>query len=66
MWRSATITAYDVMETVHVTATVRTNDGLSIGTSSRVLEISVQVKSVGEETDARWLRDALVALAESL
>lgn len=66
MWRNATVTAYDCLQDVVISATVHTADGASVSAPARVMTASVQVRGTGEESDARWLRDALVALAESL
>lgn len=66
MHRTASISAYDVLGDVWITATVTTRDGFSDAVSDHRLTVSVQVKSIGEGDTARWLRDALVALAETL
>lgn len=66
MYRSATIAAYDCLEEVFVTAQVRTHDVYAEGSPTDYLTVSVQVKGTGEQSSARWLRDALVALAETL
>lgn len=66
MYRTATIAAYDVMDTVFVTATVRTYEANGEGFDSIELTTATTVPSTGEEETAEWLRDALVALAETL
>lgn len=66
MHRTASISAYDVLGDVWVTGTVVTRDGLTDSVSDHRLTVSVQVKGTGEGDTARWLRDALVALAETL
>lgn len=62
----ATIRIYDLMGTVSVGGVVREIDPLSDAAPETVLSASVQVSGIGETDAARWLRDALVALAETL
>lgn len=58
--------AYDVMDTVTVTAIVRSVPGTGETPAETVLRATTTVSGVGE-TDARlWLTDVLVALLESL
>ena len=66
MNRSASIHAYDVMSTVLVTAQLSVWEDGPEGTPTRRLSLMEQVESVGEPSDRRWLRDALIALAEAL
>ena len=66
MYRTATIAAYDVMDTVHVTATVTLYDGLGPGEHEIELHCATTLDGLGSSSGARWLRDALVALAEHL
>lgn len=66
MYRIATIAAYDVMETVHVHATVRLWDGLQTGSPTAEFSCTATVQGVGSSEDHEWLRDALVGLIESL
>lgn len=65
-YRNATISAYDSLTEVVVVAVVRTKDEYGMGDAHRTTTASVQFRGSGEENDARWLRDALVALAETL
>ena len=66
MYRTATIAAYDVLDTIHVTATVTLYDGLGVGEHELELHCATTVDGVGSSTGSVWLRDALVALAEQL
>lgn len=66
MYRMASIAAFDVMETVHVHATVRLWDGLQTGSPTSESAWTVDVQGVGSSEDHEWLRDALVALIEAL
>lgn len=63
---NATITAYDTMERVHITANVYAYDGVNMAQAQNVYHTSVTVQGRGEDDSRRWLRDALVALAETL
>ena len=62
---NATVTAFDMMSSVHVTANVYQHDG-QVTDAQNVYHTSVTVKGRGETDHRRWLRDALVALAETL
>ena len=66
MYRTATIMAYDVMETVHVTCTVRLYDKRQIGCSTEDLTLHADVQGVGSSESRDWLRDALVGLLEAM
>lgn len=66
MYRIANIHAYDVMETVHITASVLLWDGLQTGSPTSEFSVSADVQGVGSSEDHEWLRDALVALIEHL
>jgi hypothetical protein len=66
MYRTATIMAYDVMETVHVTASVHLFDKAQIGTATTEFTVSVDIQGVGSAEGYEWLRDALVGLLEAL
>lgn len=66
MYRTATMAAYDVLDTVYVTATVTLYDGLGTGQHEVEISCATTVDGVGSSTGAVWLRDALVALAETL
>lgn len=63
---NATVTAYDTMDRVHVTANVYAHDGVNLAQAQNVYHTSVTVNGRGEDDERRWLRDALVALAETL
>lgn len=66
MYRVASLHAFDVMETVHVTAVVSLWDGLQTGTPTSKFAVSATVQGVGSAEDHEWLRDALVGLIEAL
>lgn len=66
MYRTATVAAYDVMDTVFVTAKVQVYEPDGEGFERRELACATSVPSTGEEEDRDWLRDALIALAETL
>ena len=61
----ATVSAYDCMESVAVAATVYLAPDQDSPNVQRVYHASVTVQGTGEEDPRRWLRDALVALAEA-
>lgn len=65
MYRNARVYVADMLATVVVQATVYTADW----TNSEPTEantFSATFESTGEPSDERWLRDALIALAETL
>lgn len=66
MYRTASIHAYDVMDTVHITATVMLYTGMGPGQHEVEIHCATTVQGVGSGDGAVWLRDALVALAETL
>lgn len=66
MYRTATMAAYDVMGNVFVTASVRTYEPNGQDFDSSEFTCAATVPSVGEDETADWLRDALIALAETL
>jgi len=66
MYRTASIAAYDVMDTVFITATVRLYDSLQPGVNEVEIHTATTVDGLGSGEGAVWLRDALVALAETL
>lgn len=66
MYRTATMAAYDVMDQVFVTATVRTYEANGEGFDSAEFVTATTVPSTGEDDTTDWLRDALIALAETL
>lgn len=66
MYRTATVAAYDVMGNVFITASVRTYEADGHSFDSTEFQCAATVPSVGEEETEDWLRDALVALAESI
>lgn len=66
MYRVATIAVYDVLETVHITATVRLWDGLITDGSDVEFTCDTTVQGVGSAEGREWLRDALIGMIESL
>lgn len=66
MIRNASIHAYDVLDQVWVHALIQCREPDGFGFATTTTTASVQVRGTGEEDDRRWLRDALIALAETL
>ena len=66
MYRTATLMAYDVMETVHVHAVVHLFDHCQIGDSTTEFTLTCDVQGVGSAEGQEWLRDALIAAIECL
>lgn len=66
MYRTATMAAYDVMDQVFVTAQVRTYEPNGEGFDSVEFVTATTIPSEGEDVTREWLRDALIALAETL
>ena len=66
MWYSATINAFDVMGDVHVSAQVRARGDSHEDPVLTVRGYTTTVPGSGETDPAVWLRDALLALAETL
>lgn len=66
MYRVAAVSAFDMLSEVHVSATVRTYDSLAPDSKSVTTQWSTTVSGTGEDYDAQWLREALLALLELL
>lgn len=66
MYRIASIAAYDVLSEVHVSAQVVLYEGSLEQTHTVEFSCATTVDGVGSSDGATWLRDALVALAETL
>lgn len=66
MYYLASMHAYDAMGYVVVSATVKESTGAPGSALQAILSVSVRIDGVGEDDPARWLRDALVGLAETL
>jgi hypothetical protein len=64
MWYMSTVHAYDALDRVHVTATVRATVGSLGDPIAEVYSVATTVPGVGEDDPNEWLRDALVALLE--
>lgn len=66
MWFTASVHAYDVMDSVQITASVT-----ALGTEGEqgfhlVLSANTLLDGVGEADPRQWLEDALVGLLETL
>lgn len=66
MYYIASIHAYDAVGYVIVGAQVKESTGAPGSVLEPVLSVSTRLDGVGEDDPARWLRDALVGLAETL
>lgn len=66
MWFTATVNAYDVMDRVQVTVTVRAMEDTPGSVPQPVLTITTTVQGTGEADCRHWLEDALVGLLERL
>jgi len=64
--RILTMTCWDVMDRVFVTARVREYDGNDPTAGETVLDRSTTVEGTGEDDVEEWVRDALVAMIETL
>jgi len=65
MYRNARVYVADLLDQVHVEATVFTADWRAQAPAT-VQTFTATVQSTGEPEDADWLRDALIALIETL
>lgn len=65
MYRNARFTAADMLDQIVVQATVYTADWRS-DQPAEVESFATQVNSTGEQDSKEWLRDALIALLETL
>lgn len=65
MYRNARIYVADVLDQVCIEATVFTADWRS-SEPAQVDTYKAQAKSVGEEVPHEWLKEALIALIETL
>lgn len=66
MYRLANIAAYDVLDQVQIHARVTLYEGIEEVTHSVEFTCATTVDGVGSGSPQVWLRDALVALAETL
>lgn len=66
MYYLASVHAYDAMGYVIVSAQLKESTGAPGSELRDVLTTSTRLDGVGEDDPARWLRDALVGLAETL
>lgn len=60
------LTAYDVMDTVHVQVALYGTDEHTLGPSELLGTSTTSVQGTGESDRWRWATDALVAALESL
>lgn len=60
------LTAYDVMDTVHVQVAIYSTDEHTMGPSELAGTSTTTVLGTGESDQWQWARDALVAALESL
>lgn len=65
MYSTATLSAYDVLSNIHVSASVRQYDGVTLGQSCE-FHWETTVPGEGECEPGQWLREALLALIEVL
>lgn len=65
MYQIATISCYDVMDSVHITARVRQYDPLA-DTPSYECHWETTILGEGECEPSVWLREALIGLIEAL
>lgn len=66
MYLMTTVHAYDALGTVQISAVVREHLAGEEWQITDVFSCATAVDGVGETDPRRWLRDALVALAETL
>jgi len=66
MYRTATLAAYDVLDTVFVNVTLIEYDDTPGTSEPTKTVVSAQVSSYGDDDGAQWLRRALSALSEAL
>lgn len=66
MWFSASLTAYDAMGEVHVTVRVWGDGGMGEEQMTPQLSCATTVHGTGESDPQEWLKDALVAMLETL
>lgn len=60
------VTAFDVMDKVHVASVILEAEGLPQVSTRAVLTRVTVVQGTGESDPSEWARDALVAALESL
>lgn len=66
MYRVAMLHAYDALDSVVIACQVKATAGGPSDGLEPELACSVTIQGIGDENPATWLRDALVALAETL
>ena len=63
---TATITAYDMLGDVGVSANVYAYEGTPSPHGRNVYHTTTTVQGVGEDRPQEWLRDALIAMLEAI
>ena len=63
-WFSATVHAYDVMDSVHIIVSLRSTTEDRAECIEPVLHLATTIQGTGEVDEREWLRDALVAALE--
>jgi hypothetical protein len=62
----ARVTAFDVMDQVHIALVVKCQQSVAEGHPMEVLALSCSIAGEGVDDAHHWVRDALVALLEYL
>lgn len=60
------MSAYDVMDYVHVALTLFSQQDVAEGIGSALVHVTTTVEGTGESDPHEWIRDALVAALEAL
>lgn len=58
------LSAYDIMDQVHVRVSLFDDHDIAEGAAERVAEFAVDVQGTGESDPWQWARDVLVAALE--
>lgn len=66
MYRTASVSCYDVMDEVFAHAVVKTYEDMGPGEPPSESTWSTTVQGTGSGSDSVWLRDALIGLIELL
>jgi hypothetical protein len=66
MWRTATVHAYDVMDQIFISVSVRATTEDRSETIESELRLTTTIEGVGEDDPREWLRDVLLAALESI
>lgn len=60
------VTAYDMLDQIHITAALQSREGFSNETVTTVHRFTTTLAGTGEQDARRWAGDALIALLETL